>query len=893
MLRMVQSVNASSAMAYFKAELSSGAYYTKDAQTKAGRWGGKTAKALGLEGEIDERDFAALCSNAHPETGEPLTPRTKDGRTVGYDITFNAPKSVTLAYELGGDKRILDAFERSVRTTMERIESETLTRVRTGGKNEERQTGNLAWGEFTHFTARPVDGLPDPHLHTHVYAFNLTHDEVEGRFKAVQFRETKRDMPLHQADFLGHLAASLKELGYGIRQSGSAFEIEGISDDLIRRFSRRTSQIESLAELQEGLSEAQKAQIGPQSREVKKTGLSMSELRGIWRERLKPEEAASFEAARAAPQEEASRGSKRTPETALDFVLRRELERASAIEKNKLLVLAMREGFGSFTLDELQSALERRRDLVFSGRGQKTFVTTKPVLNEERAMVDFARSGINRRLPMLSLTPLEGKRLSSEQRDAVNHILGSTDRVVAVTGRAGTGKTTMMQSAVRALNMRMARMDGVAVLAPTSEAARGVLRSEGFKRADTVAKFLSSKSFQDRYSLGAIWVDEAGLLSVEEMNGIFAAARRLKARVILSGDTGQHNAVARGDALRILQREAGLKPAVMSEIHRQQNPLYKDAVEALSRGDASLGATLLEKQGAFVEVSGKESATKLSADYLAAIERGETALVVSPTHEEGRIVTSKIRADLVRQGKLGAGGHVFERYLDLQLTTAEKRERSPYVAGRVLRFHRSTTGFVSGDTARVIGSPVKGFVVAWDPQRWRYAIIRTGRERVANSFSVNDTEKIEVRRGDVIQFTTGGATISGRHKVNNRATYRVKAIIGPQLLLENGWRVDARKGNFTHGYVTTSHGSQGKTVDRVFIAQSSRSRGAASKEQFYVSASRARKSVRVYTDDVARLKRDITRSNERMSAHQVAELAAHAKMRERSRTAHAGLEHGV
>ena len=99
------------------------------------------------------------------------------------------------------DPAVLDAFRASVHDTMRDIEAEMKARVRKGGRNEERVTGNLAYAEFVHFTSRPVDGLPDPQLHAHCFVFNATYDPEEGAWKAGQFRDLKRDAPYWQAAF--------------------------------------------------------------------------------------------------------------------------------------------------------------------------------------------------------------------------------------------------------------------------------------------------------------------------------------------------------------------------------------------------------------------------------------------------------------------------------------------------------------------------------------------------------------------------------------------------------------------------------------------------------------------------------------------------------------------
>ena len=84
------------------------------------------------------------------------------------------PKGVTLAYELGGDERVLAAFKQSVRETMAEVEHAMAVRVRKSGSFHDRQTGNLVWGEFLHRTTRPLaDGVPDPQLHIHAVAMNL------------------------------------------------------------------------------------------------------------------------------------------------------------------------------------------------------------------------------------------------------------------------------------------------------------------------------------------------------------------------------------------------------------------------------------------------------------------------------------------------------------------------------------------------------------------------------------------------------------------------------------------------------------------------------------------------------------------------------------------------
>ena len=144
----------------------------------------------------------------------------------------------------------------------------------------------MAWAEFIHTTSRPVDGLPDPQLHAHVFVFNTTWDEEEKRWKAGQFRELKRDAPYFQAAFRVRLANKLQDLGFGVERKRDDFEIGGIPADVLKRFSRRTALIEKVAE-EKGITDPdRKAELGAETREKKGKALSWESLRKEWNARL-------------------------------------------------------------------------------------------------------------------------------------------------------------------------------------------------------------------------------------------------------------------------------------------------------------------------------------------------------------------------------------------------------------------------------------------------------------------------------------------------------------------------------------------------------------------------------------------------------------------------------
>jgi conjugative relaxase-like TrwC/TraI family protein len=160
---MIQSVASEAAKKYFTESLNRADYYINDQELK-GRFFGNLSARLGLKEEVTKDSFYKLCDNINPNNGSDLTSRTIENRTVGYDINFHCPKSVSILHVLSKDDHLLKAFQDSVRSTMFEIEKDAKARVRIEGRNSNRYTRELVWSEFIHQTARPVEGrTPDPH----------------------------------------------------------------------------------------------------------------------------------------------------------------------------------------------------------------------------------------------------------------------------------------------------------------------------------------------------------------------------------------------------------------------------------------------------------------------------------------------------------------------------------------------------------------------------------------------------------------------------------------------------------------------------------------------------------------------------------------------------------
>ncbi|MCB1098953.1 MAG: relaxase domain-containing protein [Verrucomicrobiae bacterium] len=853
MLRIHQSESVAAAKSYYANALKPGDYFI--GQDLPGTWHGKTAAMLGLSGEVNKEQFMAMCENRRPDDGGQLNPCDRENRKVGYDITFSAPKSVSILHSVVGDERILEAFVKSVRETMQRIEKEAHVRVRKGGTYEDRKTGNLAWGEFVHFTSRPINGISDPQLHAHCYTFNTSFDAVENRFKAGKFCQIKYEATYYEAVFHSILAEELRELGYGIDNRPFSFEVQGVGAGNIERFSRRKEEIEALAE-ELGIIGNDKAMdgLGARSRARKEDGKSGMVVRSEWLARLDRTEL-TFN--RPEPVKEL------TAVEAVDLAIEDCFERRSVMMQRRLIARALQLSLGQCHHREIEKEVDTRRELVTRRHGDFRYTTTEAIIAEEREVLAYLQS-TRGTAPKLreNYQPSRNLALDSDQLTAIRRLLDSNDRVFVIEGRAGTGKTTLMREAIRAIE---AGGNAVYTFAPTSEAAHRVLKAEGFERSETVQQLLINRELQAEIVGKVVWVDEAGLLSSKEMNRLIHIADAQDARVIFSGDTRQHHSVGRGDALRLVSESGLVQVAYTSKVHRQKKALYRSIVELIAGNQTEKAFARLDEMGAIHEIPDADVwLAAISKEYVESIEAYDSVLVVAPTHAEGRLITDAIRERLFASGKLGCVRISYETLENRNLTCGERKQALNYRIGDVVRFHRSCKDVHSkGDTLRVTEVGLDGYV---------WAIMDGSDERMllplegAESFNVYRPREIDLGYGDKIRLTANMTAMDGQ-KLYNGSVYTVVRIDAEaNLILDNGARISDGAGTFTHGYVTTSHASQGRTCDKVIISQACDSRVSASLEQFYVSVSRGRHAVSVYTDDKDQLLQHVRDSDLRMSA---------------------------
>ena len=851
MFTAVAHKNLADAESYFDEHLAQNDYYAAG-EIRPGQWIGTGAERLVLSGQVTCEQFHALCENLNPETSERLTQRQQkeDKRRVFYDFTCSAPKSVSVLAVTLNDERLVAAHEEAERMAFRELETFAATRVRKAGNQRDRMTGNLVAAAFLHDSSRELDPL----LHTHCTVFNATFDEKEQCWKALQARPMYDAIRYATAVYRNELARRVQEIGYQIRPAKHGFEIEGVSDEVLQRFSKRSQQRDKVVQEMEQklgrkLTNNEIAHAVHQSRAKKIKGISTAEVREKQLAQLSPDERQVLQSICASATGRPSALIPADENQVLTHAVSHVFERKSVVPEHELLGVALSQRPGEVDLPALKAAVKQSPNLVRTEYG----FSTREILATELDLIQTVNTECD------SVTPLHASFqpagwLGEDQQRAILHVLRTGDRITGIRGLAGTGKTTALHELVAACNE--ARVEPL-FCTPTA-AATDVLRNEGFE-AETLQYLLQSKPRLSKRQL--VVLDEAGAVGIDDMKQLFDLAK--DCRVLLCGDTGQHSSVARGDALRILEKHSKFQSGQLTRIRRQRRAEYRKAVELAAQKRTVEAFAQLERMGAVTELSGDNLHGvhgEAAKSYLKALEQNKSVLLVAPTWDEIEGVTEKVRVALKTSGRLAGEEKEFQVFDSLSWTEAQKRNARQYRPGMALRFHLAAHGFDKNESVAVVA-------IANDSLKVQRAdgsedVFPLGAGRAC--FDVGEKRRLKVAAGDKLLLQA-----NWRKKFINGELVEVKAIQGDSVLLTDGRMIPETYRTFTHGYAVTSHVAQGKTVDEVLVVASSRSLPAIHQEQFYVSISRGRDTCRVFTDDAELLRSHVTRSSARLAAVEV------------------------
>ena len=900
MLTISAPLNAAQATTYHAKEFAAaGQNYWQKSDEAQGEWQGKFAERLGLTGRITAEEFARLSQGVHPATDAVLvnsktsTEYTNaQGETVkpvehraGWDATFSAPKSVSLVALVGGDDRVRKAHREAVTAALAQLE--TYTHARLGGNTPAERTGAFVAAKFEHDTARPVDGYAAPQLHTHAVVFNMT-ERSDGSTRSLESRALFDTQQFATAIYQSELTVRLRSLGYELEQGKSgAPEIKGITRAYIEASSPRSQQIQEYME-KGGYQGPAAAQIAAHSTRDSKRPIGKEEVvaahQAIAHEHGNQAHAVMLAAARKV-KENAKRfiQDRLTEEnltqraaTAVTYAKEKGFEREAVTDERLLMRDALRHGMGVLTYAQIKPAFEQRlADGEFlQAQGQKyssgRMMTTPETIALEHKAVAQVIQGQGTMSAMLRPEQAAAYAyslpiLNEGQREVVQQVLTSTDRVQGLQGLAGTGKTTTLNSIRQAAERAGYAVEG---FAPTSKAA-SQLRDAGIS-AGTLQGFLAQGGREqqqaDPASRHLYMLDESSLASTRQMKD-FLDKIASQDRVLVIGDTRQHQGVDAGKPFEQMQ-DAGMKTAMLEKIVRQQDPQLLAAVELLSQNETKQGIAMLQQQGRVTEIQDKSS--RIAAIAGAYADNATNTIIVSPDNESRRAINQQVREELQERGLLSGNSTSLDTLIPRNdMTGADRQWAAQYKPGDVLHYSRgskdlgierqsyATVQQVDAAANQVMVRTGDGRAVSYDPRRLQGI---SAYQEIAREFS----------RGDRIQFTAPSKDLG----VANRDLATIQRIDGHQVTVKlDGAEkrivsFDARDTrHFDHGYAVTSHSSQGITAERVLVNMDTRAHPELINTRFaYVAISRASQDAQIFTNDAAALGQRLSKNVSKTSA---------------------------
>lgn len=852
-------------------------YYAKDSPEaeRESSWWGKGAEALGLSGSVTKEQFSALLQGNLPDGTElgQIRPGGERNHAPGWDLTFSAPKSVSILAEVGGDERLIEAHKTAVDTALQYIQEHAVaTRSWEGKRVELEQTDNLVVARFNHDTSRNLD----PQLHTHSVVMNMTQRD-DGQWRSIHSKEIFNTKMLAGAIYRAELAHAVKQLGYDIEKTheDGRFEITAVPQEVIQEFSTRRAEIKAELE-RRGVDDAKSAANVAVVTRQRKTDVDRDILQDVWKQQSKemgydPGKSVAAALTRAqhhSPDQEKVMGAR--AKEAVAFAGAKLAEREAVFSQDELLNTSVTHALGEVTLSTVTRAVNDavdRKKLVEAEIRGRTGWTTAAAIGLEQANLELMKQGQGSSTPILypaeAQERLAGRGLNQGQQEAAAMILSANDRVVGVQGYAGTGKTFML-SAVREL----AENEGHEVLGLAPGAAQAnILQRDAGIPSTTLARHLLElkKEFSDAKAsfFGQLpdrskqmWVvDESSMASSRQMHNILKAAERIGARVVLVGDVKQLGAVEAGKPFAQLQ-QAGMQVREMTEIIRQRNENTLAAVHHSIAGEAR--QALDKIRDTVYEVQDKEKRLEAIAKHylsLSPAER-ETTLLIAPANEDRVEINALIRKGLAKEGRLSGEATSSAIYTRRGLTRVEMARASSYEKGDIVRFGRTyrSLGVEKGEYATVHGVDREhdlvtlhaqdGRTVTWSPHRV------AGRSK--GGVEVYKEEKRELGKGDIVRWTRNDNDKDIRNSENALVTdvknkhVAFKLSNGKDLTLDIS---DPQNRHWDHAYTTTVYAAQGRTADHVVVNAEDFRKNLTNQKAFYVEISRARQTAHIYVND--------------------------------------------
>jgi conjugative relaxase-like TrwC/TraI family protein len=780
-------------------------YYT-GAGEAPGRWIGSAAAELGIAGEVQGDALRAALNGHHPDTGIQLA-RPPHGaiRVPGFDLTFSAPKSVSVLFTLGDPtmaSEVRDAHRAAVEAALGYMERHAAVARRGRGGSESVRGNGFVGAAFRHRTSR----AGDPQLHTHVLVANMTRGP-DGRWTSLDARRlyahAKTGGYLYQAHLRAELAQRLG-IEWAPIHRGAA-EVAGIPRRVLTTFSRRRAEIEDQMS-HRGDRSSRAAQVAAlDTRQAKDYCVRPQSLIDRWRAEARAVEFDPHALRELVGRNRRHQRTRDDEDTVHDELggpsgLTRQRSTFGRREVLRAWCEQLPDGAAVTEVERLADhfmasdravplATDVRRltgaDTIrrTDGRVIAAFVDERPhstpeLLALERALMAGA---VARRADAVGVVPAEQIEdalrlrpvLSDEQVDMVRRLTTDGAGVAIVIGKAGTGKTFALDAARDAWERHGYRVFGAAL---ARRAARELQDGSGIQSTSVAALLQDLREGGDRGLLGSgrsvLVVDEAGMVGTRQLAEVLDHAAAARAKVVLVGDDHQLPEIDAGGAFRGLRYR--LAPIRLTHNRRQENAWERDALDLLREGRASEAFACYDGRDRVVLAeTASEAHGRLVDDWWAASRGGEEAVMVAARRDDVAALNARARALMAHDGRLGS-------------TEIE-------VGGR---------RFAAGD-----------HVVALSNAR-RFGVLNGTRGVVAHVDPA--ARELELDASDGVRLRLPAAYVDAR-------TTRG----GPTL---------------DHGYAITGHKSQGMTTGRAFVLGTEE----LYREWGYVGLSRGRTENRLY-----------------------------------------------
>jgi conjugative relaxase-like TrwC/TraI family protein len=640
---------------YYTEKVAEGAedYYSGEGEAK-GQWTGDAAADLGLEGDVDPAQLTAMLTGSTPATGEPLGLRAVGGRGAvpGFDLTFSAPKSVSLTWALGGADvaaEVVQAHERSVEAALTYLQAHACwTRRGAGGAEFVGGLGYLA-AAYRHRSSRNGD----PQLHTHVLIANATKGP-DGKWTRLYhpaiYEHAKTASYLYEANLRHELSLRLGVRWQEVRK-GIA-EIEGFEDGWLKAFSTR--RIEILEAVGADASARARQVAALATRQAKEEGLTIQTLHERWASRAtevgfgREEIAATLGC-----------GVELKTQLTVDRLDRQVTAHASHFERRDVVQAVAQlqpNGAPAGDVEAIADAFlasPQVRQITDSPHAPR--YTTERIWQLEReALVAAERMKAKPRgeagelvaAQMIATRPT----LKPDQREMVGRLLAGREGIAIVIGEAGTGKSFAIVAAAEGWSQAGFELR---VAAPTWRAAN-VLRGEGLE-ATSIARLLTDidRGAVELSGRSILLVDEAAMVSLQDTAGLIRAAEAAGAKLVLVGDPEQLGSIEAGGLFAAIAERTD--PIVLDEVIRHEYELDRDAAKRIREGEGREAISLYRSaERVVVAENAEERRETMVDDWWGGFGDGQDALMVAKANAEVERLNATARELMRAEGRLGA-----------------------------------------------------------------------------------------------------------------------------------------------------------------------------------------------------------------------------------------------